>query len=106
MPFIPFTNKSNNPVSIGGKTVWPGETRMVDSSQIPVSPSLAPAKPPINPRVELLESLCDGTVEAIEVGLAQLTDDELIILSELEAEGKNRVTALEAIQEEQQRRSV
>ncbi|MBF0383620.1 MAG: hypothetical protein HQL69_21575 [Magnetococcales bacterium] len=31
---VPYTNNGQNPVSIGGKTIWPGETRMVDPTQI------------------------------------------------------------------------
>lgn len=109
---IPVSNPGKNPIYIAGVMIPPGETRLMPAQQavnhLPVAapiptPAATPETPP--PDITALEELLTHSVDHLEDNLASQTIDDLALLLELEAAGKNRVTALEAIQDEQQRRA-
>ncbi len=109
---IPIDNPGPNPIFVGGMMIPPGETRLVPPdlalNHLPVAaPAPAPAAADDEdpgPDVGALEEILTGSVDDLEIELPNMTAAELVLVAELEAAGKNRVTAIEAIAAEQKRR--
>lgn len=103
MALVPYTNTTTRHQHVAGKTIKPGETRMVDEQLLPRSPP--PAQPETDSPTDSPGDLSLEEIQALSVAklrehLDGLSADQLTELGMLEAESESpRSTALEAIQE-------
>lgn len=102
MKEIPYTNTKPHAVTIGTKTIAPGDTRMVDETLVRAT-GRTPAvdEAPSDP---LLEAL-DDSIANIAAKLPEFSDDELERLIQGEADGKTRKGLMSAFEEEKLRRA-
>lgn len=98
----PFTNRKDHPVTVGGKRIYPGETRGVEETLHPnyKPASKAPAEP-ADPALELL----DNSIPDIVAKLPDPSDEDFDRLRQGEADGKTRKGLLKAFEEEMLRRA-
>lgn len=103
MPLIAFTNTKDHTVYMGNKSIAPGETREVEKTLLPSFKAQKPAlAEPENPLVELLM----GNVKSVLDALETLSDEDLVVLQELEDEAENpRKGVLEGLLTETLRRA-
>jgi len=104
MKEIPFTNSEDHAVHIGNKMVPAHETRMVDPSMLPdahESNTDENTAAPSNPLLEIL----DGNVAEVAEALPGLSDAELDMVEQAEADGNTRKGVEKAITEERLRRA-
>ena len=94
---VPYTNTKPHAVTIGTKTIAPGDTRMVDESLLGKTAAPPKAAAPADPVGAFLE-LKAGDAKTAAAGLS---DDALAAVAERE----ERKTVLAAIQEEQLERA-
>jgi hypothetical protein len=107
-PKLPITNNGAMPIYVAGLMIPPGETRHFDADLVPLHLRPAPVEPeaeevPGDPLADLIE----GTVKEIAAGLADLSDEDLSRLGEIE-QGKGdaaRKGVLSAIAEETLKRA-
>lgn len=108
MALVPYSNTTTRHQHVAGKTIKPGETRMVDERLLPTSgPAMATATSDAagiytHPAADLiLEDIQALTVAQLREALQGLSTEQLERLGELEANSEApRTTALEAIQHE------
>ncbi len=104
---IPVTNDGDSPRWVSGVMIPPGETRHFDESALP--PELrgdVAAEEPAAAGADPLRELSLLSVSKLALGLAALSDDELIALEALEHEkDKPRQGALAEIAAERLRRA-
>lgn len=99
MEKIPVHNNTEMPIYVAGRMIPPGETRHFDPAQVPPEHRPTPPEeasveqPPVDPLAVILE----GNVNEVLAGIDALDADELSRLEQLEAEGKDRKTVLEAV---------
>ena len=99
---VPYTNTKDRAVSIGGKRIAPGQTRLVEQTMIPGYKPPGPApKAPSDPVLELL----DNSIKSIVPKLPDLSEDEFERIRQAEADGKSRSGLIEAFEEEALRRA-
>lgn len=102
MDKIPYQNKGDTPVIIGGVTIPPGQTRAVDARLVPGAVATVETAGGKNPLLELF----DATLSPVRAALsAPLTPDELAQLEQAESEGRSREDALRAIGDERVRQA-
>jgi hypothetical protein len=85
MALVSFTNAGKTSVHIDGKTIWPGESREVDETQVPgfgANTESEDETPEDNPLADLLR----GNIQAVLAGLADLTAEQLADLESLEGD--------------------
>lgn len=107
---IPIENTGTSPMYVAGVAIQPGETRVFSEAELPVylrpvaaiAEDLAPAALLEDPLAELLA----GSVPSIVKKLPALSDEDLAKVIDLEAEGKNRTSLVEALAAETMRRAV
>lgn len=78
---------------VGGTVIRPGETRLCEVPGEPATDKQAAVSD------DPIKALAEGTVKDITSALPGLGDEDLVRLRELEAQGKDRSTLLEAIDE-------
>lgn len=99
MNLIPYTNPHKHMMHIGGRVIRPGETRMVDASQVPNAPPAEAAPAP--PAPNALADLAKKSVKDITAALPDLDDADLDALLVLDAaDGNSRKGVTEAVAEE------
>lgn len=112
MALVPYSNTTTRHQHVAGKTIKPGETRMVDERLLPTSgPAMATATSDAavltnHPGDELpLEEIQALTVAQLREAVRKLSDEQLTMLGQIESDSESpRTTALEAIQDELDRR--
>lgn len=105
---IPVTNKGKNTLFVLGVMIPPGETRHFPEWQLPPEhkPEAVADSPAAAEVKSTLAEISALSVAKLELGLPDLSDDELIALEELEnAKEKPRQGALAAIVAERLRRA-
>jgi hypothetical protein len=100
-------NLGSETIFVGGKMIPPGEGREIDELLLPPEHRDAPAPQVDTPPSldELLGKELDKSVKDLEATLGGLTQEALDRMGELEAEGKQRKTLLEAIAAEKVKRA-
>lgn len=99
---VPYTNTKDQPVSIGGKRINPGETRSVEQTFIPgYQPAAAPGPAPRDPVLEIL----DDSINNIVPKLPELSEEDFARVRQAEADGKSRSGLEKAFEEEALRRA-
>jgi len=101
MAHVSFHNRFKHPVIIGNKTIAPGQSRPVESSDIPADllpPDDAPAAPAM---INTLETLLEANVKTVVDSLSQMSDNQLSDLLALENAGAARKGVLAGIENEQ-----
>ena len=105
---VPYHNNKDHVVTIGTKSIRPGDTRMVDADLIPehmLKDEHKRAAKPAEPEAAPTDTLIDKNVGEIKAALAGLSDDELDQLETAELAGNTRKGALEAIAAERLHRA-
>lgn len=97
MKQVPYTNTKPHAVTIGTKTIAPGDTRMVDESLLGKTAAPPKATASADPVAAFLELRANDAKAAV----INLPDEELAAVAERE----ERKTVLAAIQEEQLERA-
>ncbi len=109
MSKVPYRNDSKDPVYVGPVLIMPGGMRDVAETYIPRDHSVPDDidDAGVNEAAGLLDvlggsvnDLTDALAGVDEDGNSLFSDEDLIHLISAEADGKNRSTALEAIQAE------
>jgi len=95
MKEIAYHNDKDHAVHIGGKTIMPGNTRMVDASMLPNAHERAEDEAHVSE-----PTLLDGTVAEIAAALPGLSNEELAQLEEDEESGNTRKGVMKVIAEE------
>ena len=98
MKEYPFHNKTDHAVHIGGKTIYPGETRPVDASLLHSAHEGEGSKAKVTTQDTLLDIL-DGNVGQVAEALAGLSSEELDTLEAAEEAGNTRKGVMNAIAE-------
>ena len=105
MADIPITNFGRDVVYVGGKSVLPGETRLLPEDLVPgyrvALDGATDSGPPRDPIAEIL----DGSVRSVVGVLQDLTDEDLRHMGRIEEAGAARKTLIEALGAEQLRRA-
>lgn len=106
---VPYYNDTGKIQHIGSKTIFPGETREVDETYIPVKLQKSkkeevPKSEAPNPNAKLLMIL-DGKVSDITAKLGDYSDEQLDLLKQAEENGNTRSTLIAAIDEEKMSRA-
>lgn len=102
---VPFTNETDFYVTVGLLTIPPGQTRGIEATLHP--DYSAPADSPADELVEVdvseldlaMQLLLAGNAESVLAAIADLADEELERLGELEQLGKSRKGVLGAVAE-------
>jgi hypothetical protein len=102
---VPFTNETDRFVTVGLFTIPPGQTRSVEAYLHP--DYSAPADGPADEQEKIdvseidlaMQLLLDGNVDSVLAAMADLPDEELERLGELEQLGKSRKGVLGAVAE-------
>ncbi len=102
---VPFTNETDRFVTVGLFTIPPGQTRSVEAFLHP--DYSAPADAPVEEQGDVdvseldlaMQLLLDGNVDSVLAAMADLPDEELERLGELEQLGKSRKGVLGAVAE-------
>lgn len=102
---VPVENNGQMPLYVAGVMIPPGETRHFEDDQLPPefrqSAAVEAEEAPADPLLAVLELKVADVVN----GLADLSDEELDRLENIEAAGKARKGVIEAVTEERLRRA-
>lgn len=103
---IPVTNSGENTLFVLGVMIPPGETRHFPESQLPPEHKPAAETEAVEPVASPLDEISAMPISKLELGLPDLSDDELAQLEALEnAKEKPRQGALAVIVAERLRRA-
>jgi len=104
MQEIPITNDGVNMMYVGGRTINPGETRLIPIQDVPhhMRPGVKKSEPP---QEKPLELLLQANVETVSNRLPGLSHDELDEIDQLEKLNQARKGVADAISRERLRRA-
>jgi len=100
MKKVPFTNNGKTVRHIGGKSIWPGDTRSINEYDHPDYKAEKPAEP----EQPSLLSVLNGSVKSIVPLLPDFSDSELAELRAAETSGEKRKSLIDAMDKEVLRR--